>query len=85
MRNVHFLPGQPRHGHGGGPKHTLKEIAEELGITVASLKSYFSNHPDHPKAALTKQQMNSPYASNYYNKKEVITWYKNLFTPKEPK
>ena len=65
-----------RKGFGGGPKRTLKEMAEEFGVPVKTLASKLG-HYNGPKSSL-KQQSNFVTNAAWYDPAEMRTWWNAL-------
>ena len=67
-------------GHGAGPRRSFKEMAEEFGVSVPSLRNFW-RHYGGPEAAL-KQHSDRGHTS-WYDPKVVRAWWATV--PEEVK
>ncbi len=64
-------------GHSKSPKYTIVELAEELGISMLSLRTHL-NAEDAPKPVTGVSNL-SKNKVLYFDKVEVIKWYRAKF------
>ena len=69
-----------------GPKYTLSEIAEEIGVDVLKLLRLSRKYGGLPNPlhcgnyAYTTKGGKDVYRKSYYSKKEVLDWYSKLIS-----
>jgi hypothetical protein len=59
------------------PMHTLPELAEEFGVTTATLNAYMQHHGG-PKPPIKHGGNYTRSAVTYYDSDEVRKWWKQL-------
>lgn len=69
------LPLATRKGHGGGPKRTITEMADEFGVRRQRLIAVL-NHRDGP-APVLKQRSNA-IGATWYDPTEMRKWWHAL-------
>jgi hypothetical protein len=79
MRIREFWNGKNK-GAGGGPKRTFKEMAEEFGVSVNSLRGIWSQHGG-PKSDLNQHGPSG--GTSWYDPKVVRAWWATV--PEEVK
>lgn len=62
------------HGKNRPPLRTVKEVAEELGITVQAVSAYIRCDPFSPKPAINNRLKNVANRAVWYNHKELREW-----------
>ena len=75
-----MMQGQTK-GHGGGPRRTLKEMAEELGVSIGTLQN-ISRYHGGPEPVLRQRSRHISSAS-WYDPKVVRAWWATV--PEEVK
>lgn len=75
-----FLIRKVKTPHSAKPKHSIPEIARELGISSATVSAIFVQNDDAPKPIFRTENSHMKEIP-LYDLKAVVHWYRNVYVP----
>lgn len=75
-----FLTRKVKTPHSAKPKHSIPEIARELGISSATVSAIFVQNDDAPKPIFRTQNSHGREIP-LFDLKTVVDWYCNVYVP----